>query len=76
MMTIREDTPLRDILAVYPWLIDEAVRLDDRFRLLKTPIGRMLLKKATVADASARTGFPSHQIIAEITKMIEAHGAS
>ena len=74
-MIIAEDTMLKDIQAAYPWLIDEAIRLDDRFKLLNSPLGRLLLKKATVADASRYTGFPTDQIIAEITKMIDQHQA-
>ena len=70
MMTIREDTPLRDILAVYPWLIDEAVQLDDRFRLLKTPIGRMLLKKATVADAAKYLKRPASRLLSRLEGVI------
>lgn len=74
-MHITEDTQLKEILAAYPWLIEEASRLDDRFKLLNTPLGRMLLNRSTVADASRRVGFSSQQIIEEITKMIENHQA-
>lgn len=74
-LPLTEETPLKDIMAAYPWLKDEAIRLDARFKLLDSPLAKMLLKKATIADASKRTGFPAKDIISEITKMVENHRA-
>ena len=74
-MQITKDTMLKDIMAEYPWLKDEAIRLDSRFKLLDSPLAKILLRKATVSDASQRTGYPVETIIAEITKMIDKHGA-
>ena len=34
---------------------------------------RILLKKATILDASKRTGYPVQEIIAEINKMVDKH---
>ncbi len=73
LLALSEDTPLQDIMAAYPWLKDEAIRLDDRFKLLDSPLARLLLKKATIKDASCRTGFPVSKIIAQINKMVDGH---
>ena len=62
-----------DIMAAYPWLKGEAIALDERFRLLDSPLARILLKKATILDASKRTGYPVQEIIAEINKMVDKH---
>ncbi len=75
LLPLKEETRLKDIVSAYPWLKEEAVKLDGRFRMLDSPLGKMLLKKATIADASRYTGFGTHEIIAEITKMITSHGA-
>ncbi|MBQ7566682.1 MAG: hypothetical protein IJT18_06140, partial [Oscillospiraceae bacterium] len=53
-MTITPQTKLADILAEYPWLLDEAAKRDARLKLLRTLPGRALLRRATVAELAAR----------------------
>ena len=48
-MEITRTTKLADILAAYPWLPDELVKIDGRFKIIKTPIGKMMIKNATIA---------------------------
>lgn len=55
-MEINRNTKLNDILIKYPWLPDELIKLDSRFKIIKTPIGKMMLKNATIADAVQKTG--------------------
>jgi len=75
LLPLNESTPLKDIMAAYPWLKDEAIRLDKRFKLLDSPLARLLLNKATIQDASKRTGYPASEIIAQINKMVDEHTA-
>lgn len=72
-MVITKDTKLTDILKEYPWLIDEAVKIDDGFKVLKTPIGKMMLKNATIAELSGKAGVSDEEIIDKINELIEAH---
>ncbi len=72
-MNLTEKTKLKDILAAYPWLIDEAVKIDGRFRALRSPLGRLLIAKADVAEASRRTGIDTDEIIRAIEDMIQNH---
>lgn len=72
-MRLAKDTRLKDILAAYPWLIDEAVKIDGRFRALRSPLGRLLIAKADIAEASRRTGIDSDAIISAIEEMIQNH---
>ena len=72
-LPLNEDTPLKDIMAAYPWLKDEAMKLDARLKLLDSPLAKLLLNRATIRDASRRTGFPAGDIIAEIQKMVDRH---
>ena len=46
-MEINRNTKLNDILAKYPWLPDELIKIDGRFKIIKTPIGKMMMKNAT-----------------------------
>lgn len=71
-MEINGNTKLTDILAQYPWLPDELVKLDSRFKIIKTPIGKMMLKNATVADAVEKTGLSQDVLLAELQKLIDA----
>ena len=73
MMQMTRDTLLRDILAAYPWLKEEAIRRDSRFRAADTMVGRMLLKKATIADAAKYTGLTEEAVIREIENVIREH---
>lgn len=44
-MDINSNTKIADILSQYPWLLDELAKINDRFKMAKTPIGKMMLKK-------------------------------
>lgn len=72
-MEIHENTRLADLLAANPWLPEVAVKIDDRLRIVNTPLGRMLIRKYTIADVSRRTGYATADIIREIQKVIDDH---
>lgn len=73
MMEINSQTKLTAILDKYPWLPDELTKLDSRFKIIKTPIGKMMIKNATIADAVQKTGLQENVLIAELQKLIAAH---
>lgn len=73
-MEINAQTRLTDILEKYPWLPDELAKLDGRLKILKTPVGKMMIKHATITDAVQKTGLQEDVLIAELKKLIEAHG--
>ena len=70
-MEITKDTKVKDIVAAYPWLIDEAIKISDKLKVLKTPLGKMMMAKATIKDASKKSGIEVDEIIRKITEMIE-----
>ena len=72
-MNITKDTKLSELLKEYPWLIDEVIKISDKAKVLKTPVGKMMIKKATIADVSSKTGLSTEEIIAKITEMIKEH---
>ena len=72
-MEINRNTKLHNILAEYPWLPDELIKLDSRFKIIKTPIGKMMLKNATIADAVQKTGLQEEVLITELKKIIASH---
>lgn len=72
-MQFNTETKLTDILKEYPWLPDELVKIDGRFHILKTPVGKMMIKNATIADASQKTGLPVDVLTEQLTKMVSEH---
>ena len=72
-MDFNANTRLADIVDAYPWLPETVAKMDERLRIVNTPIGRMLIRKATLADAAKKSGYSVEQLIEELNKLIAAH---
>lgn len=72
-MEVTKDTKLMDILNEYPWLSEELLKVDSRFKLLDSALGRIILKKATVEDLSKKAGESPEFLISELNKILEEH---
>ena len=72
-MNVTKDTKLKDIMQEYPWLLDELIKVEPKFKLAKTPVGKMLLKSATITDLSKRTGMPEDELIENLEKFVKEH---
>lgn len=72
-MEINRNTKLNDILIKYPWLPDELIKMDGRFKIIKTPIGKMMLKNASISDAVQKTGLQEDVLVTELKKIIASH---
>ena len=73
MAAVTRDTKLADLLKEYPWMREEAYKISDKFKMLDTPVGKLMLKKMTVADLSKYSGLDEKTIIDEINGMIGKH---
>ena len=72
-LTAADITPatfLKDIFADYPALKDEMEEISPKFKMLKTPLGRVMLPKATIAIAGERSGIDVDTLLTEIKKRI------
>ena len=45
-MEIRKETKLSDLLGQYPWLKEELSKVNDKFKMLNTPMGKIMIGKA------------------------------
>lgn len=72
-MKITKETKVADIMAEYPWLKDELIKADDKFKKLNSPMAKIILKKATLADVSKRTGIDVETLIPKLEEFIAAH---
>ena len=62
-MNYNDQTKLTEILAQYPWLPEELIKLDSRFKIVNTPIGKMMIKNATLADLSEKAGLSTYLLL-------------
>lgn len=72
-MNITKGTKLADLLAEYPWLKDEIAKVNDKFKMLNSPLGKVMAKKATIADMSEKSGMDADEIIKGLTDLISSH---
>ena len=72
-MEITKETKLSDLVGQYPWLKGELSKVNDKFRMLNTPMGKIMMGKATIAEMSKKSGMDADAIIGKICELIEAH---
>ena len=73
MAEITKDTKLKDLLDEYSWLKDELVKVNGKFKMLNTPMAKVMLKKATIADMSQKSGMEAETLIHKLTELISMH---
>nr|WP_315097673.1 DUF438 domain-containing protein [uncultured Porphyromonas sp.] len=67
------DTRLKHLLDVYPWLKAELPEINPAFKMLSTPLARIMIPRATISMMSERSGMPISELIAAIRARIAAH---
>ena len=73
MMEITKETKLADLLAQYPWLKEEMAKVNDKFSMLNSPLGKIKEKKANIAEMSKKSGMDEDVLIAKITELIRVY---
>ncbi len=71
-MNITQNTKISDIMAEYPWLKQELIRKNAKFRKLDSPMARIMMKRVTILDVSRKFGYEPASIITKLQQMIEA----
>lgn len=67
---ITSQTRLKDLLKQYPTLKKRLPELDPKFKMLNTPLGKIMMGKANVQMMSERSGIPLDKLIEGIKKLI------
>lgn len=67
---ITPETRLKDLLAVCPELKAELPKIHSSFKMLQTPLARVMIPKATVAIMSERSGMPMPELIKAIEEVL------
>ncbi len=69
---LNSNTRLSDILSVYPWLKEELPRINEKFKMLNTPLGKIVSKTATIAEMSRRSGVAEDILIEKLKMLISS----
>ena len=72
-MNITRETKLKDLLSEYPWLKEEISKVNEKFKMLGTPMGKIMLGKADIAEMSKKSGMDEAQLISKLTNLIQSH---
>ena len=72
-MEITKETKLSDLLGKYPWLKEELSKINSKFKMLNTPMGKIMMGKATIAEMCKRSGMDPDAIIGKISELIKTH---
>lgn len=72
-MEITKETKLTDLIAEYPWLKGEMAKVNEKFKMLNSPVGKIMLGKATIAEMSKKSGMDADIIISRINELITNH---
>ena len=67
---VDEHTPRIRIWERYPWLSERMPQIDRRFAVMNTAMGKLLMKKNTVADLSRISGLSSQELLEGLRREI------
>ncbi|MBR3308566.1 MAG: hypothetical protein IKG00_01505 [Lachnospiraceae bacterium] len=70
-MIISKSTKLSELMQAFPWLMDEAVKLDPKFKVLNNPIGKAFIKKSTIEDLAKKADLSPEEILDWIKAQVE-----
>ena len=72
-MELTKETKLSEILKEYPWMEKEAVRIDEKFAVLLTPVGKLLAEKTTLGDVCRIAHADLEDVVNTFQKMLEEY---
>lgn len=72
-MQITRDTRLLDLINPYPWLKDELPKINEKFKMLNTPMGKIMMGKATIVEMSKKSGMDADTLIRKLHQLIGSH---
>lgn len=69
---VDSSTKLNDLLTAFPPLKQQLPTINERFKMLDTPLAKVMLKTAAIADMSKRSGMDEVVLIAKLNELIRA----
>ena len=68
---VTPDTKLTDLLVFCPQLKEELPKINSKFKMLNSPLGRVMIPKATVRIMSERSEMGLDELIKAIKEVLE-----
>ena len=72
-MEFTSKTKLKDLLEEYPWLKEEIIKVNDKFKLLHTPLAKVMLGKADLSMMSEKADMDVDVLIEKLKELIASH---
>lgn len=72
-MQITRDTRLLDLINQYPWLKDELPKINEKIKMLNTPMGKIMMGKATIVEMSKKSDMDADTLIRRLQQLIGSH---
>ncbi len=72
-MAITKDTKLTDLIAEYPWLKEMLPQINPKFKMLNSPVGKLMMGKANIAEMSKKSGMEIDKLIGRLNEIITNH---
>ena len=72
-MELTSKTKLQDLLNEYPWLKEEIIKVNDKFKLLHTPLAKVMLGKADLSMMSEKAEMDVDVLIEKLKELIASH---
>ncbi len=70
LIDITPETRVQDLLKAYPGLRDELPRVHEAFKMLKSPLARLIIPRSSVSTMSERSGMPLEELIPALKALI------
>lgn len=72
-MKIDKNTKIADILKEFPWLKEELPKMDERLKVINSPMAKLMIGKKTIADVSEKTGIGVDVILKKLDEIVQNH---
>lgn len=71
-MDITKETKLKELLENHPQLKEKLTEINPKFKMMNTPMGKVMLGKATIADMSEKSGMDVNELIQKLSVIISS----
>ena len=71
-MDITKETKLKELLENHPQLKEKLTEINPKFKMMNTPMGKVMLGKATIADMSEKSGMDVNELIQKLAVIISS----
>lgn len=69
-MTIDRNTRLTDIFSACPEARAELPTINERLKMINSPLARVMLRNATVAEMSQRSGMDEELLVSRLNSLV------